>query len=189
MKKIAIDYIKKTPIPGLLIIERPTYPDDRGWFREALRINELEKVIGKKFYFKQWSHSISKPRVIRALHSEEQNKIIYPITGCVFSAYVDVRPESKTFGKIFTVVFKEPNQKAVFIPKGVANSICVLGKTPVHYLYLIDRYYHSKRIKGIAWNDPDLKIPWPIKNPIISERDKANPTMRALFPEKYKNNK
>ena len=184
-EKVA-ENIWETEIPGLLIIERPTYSDERGWFREPLRINELEKVTGIKFNFKQWSHSWSKPRVIRALHSEEQNKIVYPITGSAFSAYVDVRPESKTFAKVLTMTFSQPNRKVIYIPKGVANSMCILGVTNVHYLYLIDAYFDPKKIKGIAWDDPDLNIPWPIKNPIISQRDKENPTMREVFPDKFK---
>lgn len=177
--------IKNTSIPGLLIIKRPTYKDNRGYFREVLRLNELEEAAGIKFKFKQWSHSWSKPRVVRALHSEEQNKIVYPISGNVFSAYVDLRVKSKTFGKVVTMEFSEPNDKAVFIPSGVANSLCAIGKKPVHYMYLIDDYYDPKKIKGIAWNDPDLKIKWPIKNPVISERDKNNPTVAELFPEKF----
>lgn len=178
--------IIKTPIPGLLIIKKPTFKDNRGYFREVIRIRELEKVTRKKFNFKQWSHSWSKPRVIRALHAEEQNKIIYPISGHVFSVYVDVRLDSETFGKTYKIEFKEPNNKAVFIPKGVANSICVIGTRPVHYLYLIDEYYSKDRIKGIAWDDLDLAIDWPIKKPIISDRDKKNPKMRELFPKRYK---
>lgn len=178
--------VKKTSIPGLLIIERPTFADERGFFREVVRVNELEEATGEKFGFKQWSFSRSEPRVIRALHSEDQNKIGYPITGEVFSAYVDTRPDSKTFGKVLTLTFKEPNYKAVYIPSGVANSICVIGKKPVYYCYLIDEYYDPKKIKGIAWDDPDLNIDWPVKNPIISERDKNNSTMREAFPEKFK---
>ena len=79
--------------------------------------------------------------------------------------------------------FTEPNSKAVFVPKGIANSICVTSKTPVHYMYLIDEYYNQKKIKGIAWNDPDLNIKWPVKKPIISDRDKNNPKLRDIYPE------
>jgi dTDP-4-dehydrorhamnose 3,5-epimerase len=184
-KKEFSENIKKTSIPGLLTIERPTFPDQRGFFREVLRLNELEAAIGKKFKFKQWNYSKSLPRVIRAFHSEEQNKIIYPITGDMFAAIADLRPKSKTFGKVETFIFKEPNYKVLFIPAGVANSICVIGKKPVHYMYLIDDYYHPKKARGIAWNDPDLNVKWPVKNPIISDRDKNNPRLREIFPEKF----
>ncbi len=178
--------IRKTSIPGLLIIERPTYKDDRGFFREAVRFDELEKATGIKFNIKQWNHSLSQPRVIRALHAEGWNKLVYPATGEMFSALVDIRPNSKTFGKIETFTFKESEPKLLFIPKGVANSICVIGNKPVYYFYLVDKYYNGSDTTAITWDDPDLNIKWPVKNPIISERDKNNPTLREMFPDKFK---
>lgn len=179
------EHIKETSISGLLIIERPTFSDERGFFREVMRVNELERASGVKFNFKQWSFSKSLPGVIRAFHFEDQNKIGYPITGDVFSAYVDVRPKSPTFGEVETIIYKQPNNKAIYIPSGVANSICVMGSKPALYLYLIDEYYDPKKIKGIAWDDPDINVDWPLKNPIISERDRNNPTLREVFPEKF----
>lgn len=179
------DSIKKTSIPGLLIIERPTFPDDRGFFREAVRLNELEEASGIKFSPVQWNHSKSLPNVIRALHAENWNKLVYPITGKMYSAVVDIRPDSPTFGKVETFMFDENSHKALFIPKGLANSICVTGDKPVHYLYLVDAYYDGKDTTAVAWDDPDLNIKWPVKNPIISERDRHNPTLRELFPDKF----
>ncbi len=186
MKKIKSEYIKETSIPGLLIIEKPTFSDERGFFREVLRLNEIEQASGKKFNFKQWNFAKSIPGVIRAFHSEDKNKLVYPLTGESFSAYVDLRPKSKTFGKVHKVTFKEPNYKALLIPRGVANSICVTGNEPMYYVYLVDEYYDPKGAKGIAWDDPDINVDWPVKNPIISERDKNNPTLREAFPEKFK---
>lgn len=128
---------------------------------------------------------MSVPGVIRALHAENWNKIVYPITGKMFAAIVDIRPGSRTFGRVETFEFNEEIPKALFIPKGLANSICVVGEKPVHYLYLVDEYYDGKDTRAIAWDDPDLNIKWPVKNPIISERDMNNPTLRELFPEKF----
>lgn len=179
------EYIKKTSIPGLVVIERPTFKDERGFFREAFRLNELEEVTGIKFNIVQWDHSYSVPGVIRALHAENWNKLVYPLTGKMFSAVVDIRPESPTFGNVETFEFTEENPKALFIPKGLANSICVHGEEPVHYLYLVDSYYDGTDTRAVAWDDPDLNIKWPIKNPIISDRDKNNPRLRDLFPEKF----
>jgi len=179
--------IKKTSIPGLLVIERPTYKDKRGFFREAVRLNELEEIAGFEFNIKQWNHSKSKPKVIRALHAEGWNKLVYPVTGKMFAAIVDIRPDSKTFGKVETFTFDETRLRALFIPEGLANSICVVGTKPVHYFYLVDKYYDGSDTRAIAWNDPDLNIKWPIKDPIISERDKNNPTLREAFPEKFNN--
>ena len=179
--------IKKTSISGLLVIEKPTYKDERGFFREAVRLNELEEITGSKFEIKQWNHSKSKPKVIRALHAEGWNKLIYPVTGKMFAAIVDIRPDSKTFGKVETFTFGETRPRALFIPEGLANSICVVGTEPVHYFYLVDRYYDGSDTTAIAWDDPDLNIDWPVKDPIISERDKNNPTLREAFPEKFNN--
>ncbi len=179
------EYIKETSIPGLLVIEMPTFEDNRGFFRENVRLNALEKVNKFEFNVKQWNHAKSKPGVIRALHAENWNKLVYPATGKMFSALVDIRPDSPTFGKVETFSFDEKSHKALFIPKGVANSICVTGKKDVEYFYLVDEYYNGKDTTAIAWNDPDLAIDWPVKKPVISARDKSNPRLRDVFPDKF----
>lgn len=181
----ANEYIKKTSIEGLLVLERPTFSDDRGFFREVFHKNELEAITGTNFETLQMNHALSKKGVIRGLHAEKWNKIAYPLTGKMFAAIVDIRPESETFGKyeIFTIDSQE--RKALFIPIGLANSICVLGEEDVNYIYLVDAYYDGSDTRAIAWDDPDLNIAWPIENPIISERDKNNPTLREMFPEKF----
>ncbi|MEK7550871.1 MAG: dTDP-4-dehydrorhamnose 3,5-epimerase family protein [Patescibacteria group bacterium] len=181
-----IKIIQETSIAGLLIIERPTFADDRGFFREVFRLNELEEFTGEKFNIVQANHSCSLPRVIRGLHAENWNKLVYRVTGKMFVALVDIRPESKTFGEYLTFTFDEDSRKALFIPKGLANSICVIGDSPVHYFYLVDAYYDGKDTRAIAWDDPDLNIKWPLKDPIISDRDRNNPKLRDLFPEKFK---
>lgn len=178
--------IKTTSIPGLLIIERPTFSDMRGFFRETLRLDELRDFIGWDFQPKQWNHSHSMPGVIRGLHAENWNKVIYPITGKMVSYYVDIRPDSETFSKVEKIEFDEKEPKAVFIQKGVANSICVTGESPVHYLYLVDSYYTGEDTTAVDLNDPDLNIDWPVEKPVISERDKNNPRLRDLFPHKFK---
>jgi len=179
--------IEKTEIPGLLVIKRPIFKDERGYFKEIVRNVHLTKERGgKEFEFRQWSHAVSLPGVIRGLHTENWNKIVYPVTGKMFSAFVDTRPESESFGKVVTMNFSPEDQKAIFIPKGVANSVCVNGKETVHYLYVVDDYYDSSDTTAIAWDDPDIGINWPVKNPIVSDRDKNNPRLRDLYPEKYK---
>lgn len=177
-------HIKETVISGLFILERPTFADDRGFFREVFHLDELESVISQEFRPVQWNHSKSLPKVIRALHVENWNKLVYPVTGQMFAALADTRPDSPTFKKVFTFRFDD-DRKALFIPKGVANSICVVGNEPVNYLYLVDAYYDGSDTSAVAWDDPDLNISWPINDPIISERDRNNPRLRDLFPEKF----
>lgn len=183
MNKIQVN---KTTIEGLYLIESETFADDRGFFREVFHLNDIENAIGGKFEIKQMNHSRSNPGVLRALHAENWNKLVYPVCGKMFSAIVDVRPESKTFGKIETFDFEDKSKKALFISKGLANSICANGNNPVDYIYLVDSYYDGTDTKAVAWDDPDLDIKWPIDNPILSERDRNNPTLRKMFPEKFR---
>lgn len=179
-------YIKKTSIDGLLILERPTFSDERGFFREVFHLDELEEVLGHDFHPVQWNHSKSMPSVIRAIHAENWNKLVYPITGQMFAAIVDIRPESPTFAKSETFNFDDDHRFAVFLSQGLANSICAMGTEPVNYLYLVDAYYTGSDTRAIAYDDPDLAINWPVKNPTVSERDKNNPRLRDLFPAKFK---
>src|SRR3989344_8159450 len=130
--------VKKTAIDGLLIIEMPTHEDERGFFREVLHLNELNEALGFEFKPVQMNHSRSLPNVLRALHAENWNKLIYPVTGKVFTAIADIRPDSETFSKVETFTFDGQDRKALFVPKGLANSICVAGSEPVDYMYLVD---------------------------------------------------
>jgi len=180
------DFVKTTSIPGLLILERPTFTDDRGFFREIFHIDEIEKTLNISFRGVQMNHAYSKPSVLRGIHAENWNKIIYPVNGQVFVAIVDIRADSPTFGKTETFTIDDKKRISIFVSKGLANSYCILGEKAVDYIYLVDAYYDGSDTRAIAWDDPDLAIEWPIKDPIISERDKNNPTLRDLFPEKFK---
>lgn len=179
-------FIKQTSIKGLLILERPVLPDERGFFREIFHLDELEEATGIKFEPVQMNHSHSKTRVIRGVHAERWNKVVYPVSGEAFIAIVDIRPESPTFAKVETFNVGDGNRIGLFIPNGLANSFCVTGDKDLDYIYLVDAYYDGSDTKAITWDDPDININWPVKNPIISDRDKNNPRLRDLFPEKFK---
>lgn len=178
-------FIKTTSISGLFLLEHPTYSDNRGFFREVYRMNELNPVLGFEFKPLQMNHSLSQPGVIRAIHAENWNKLVYPVTGKMFAAVADIRPNSPTFARVETFTFDDTHRYGLFVSKGLANSICAV-QGEVNYIYLVDAYYDGKDVRAIAWNDPDLNIPWPVKNPIISDRDRNNPKLRDLFPEKFK---
>ncbi len=179
------DFVKKTSIEGLLILERPAIEDERGFFKEIFHLDELEEALGHEFKPVQANHSRSLPKVLRGLHAENWNKLVYPMSGSVFVAIADIRTSSETFGKVETFTIDDANRHALFIPQGLANSFCVLEGT-VNYLYLVDAYWNGSDTRAIVWNDPDLAINWPIKDPILSDRDKNNPTLRELFPKKFK---
>ena len=180
------DFIKQTNFKDLLKLEKPTFEDDRGFFREVFHLDELNQALGFEFKPLQWNHSRSKPKVLRGIHAENWNKLIYPISGEAFAVVVDIREDSETFGKYETFIFDDSEHYGLFIPKGFANSFCVTGEIDLDYLYLVDAYYDGSDTTAIAWDDPDLKIKWPINDPIISERDRNNPKLRDLFPEKFK---
>lgn len=182
---MADQFVKTTSISGLIILERPIYSDERGFFKEIFHLDELEKALGYEFKPVQANHSQSLKGVLRGLHAENWNKLVYPLTGKVFVAIADIRVDSPTFGKVVTFTIDDSNRFAIFIPKGLANSFCVIDGV-VNYLYLVDAYYDGTDTRAIAYNDPDLKIEWPIDDPLISDRDKNNPTLRELFPEKFK---
>ena len=180
----AMKYIENTKIEGLLIINRPIFQDERGFFREVGRIQDISEILGKPFEPVQMNHSRSYPNVIRGLHAENWNKLVYPVTGAIFAAFVDVRPDSNTFKKLLTFTISDKNRQAIFISKGIANSICAIPNAknnPVDYVYLVDAYYDGTDTTAIAWDDPELAIDWPVKNPILSEKDKHNPLLEKIF--------
>lgn len=179
------EFIQKTSIEGLLVLKRPIHKDDRGFFREIFHLDEIEQVLNIQFKGIQMNHAFSLPKVLRGIHAENWNKIIYPINGQVFVAIVDIRIDSLTFGKFETFHINDENRIALFVSKGLANAYCVIGEKTVDYIYLVDAYYDGTDTRAIAWDDPDLAIKWPIGNPIISDRDQNNPNLRDLFPEKF----
>ncbi len=180
------EFVVKTAIDGLLVLKRPKHEDERGFFREIFHIDEIEKTLGIEFKGAQMNHAHSKPSVLRGIHAESWNKIICPINGEVFVAIVDIRVDSPTFAKVESFTINDQNRIALFVSKGLANSYCVTSEIPVDYIYLVDAYYNGSDTRAIAFDDLDLNINWPIKNPIISARDQNNPRLRDLFPEKFK---
>ena len=133
--------IERTALPGLLILKRPVHTDDRGFFHEIFQLKELEAATGTPFRIVQANHSRSLPRVIRAMHAENWNKIVYPVCGKIFSAVADIRPDSPTFGKVATFTFVGDGSTALYVPKGFANSVCCIGNSPADYVYFVDAYY------------------------------------------------
>jgi dTDP-4-dehydrorhamnose 3,5-epimerase len=169
--------IKKTKFKDLLIIENQKYVDTRGEFRELI----IEKEIKIKFPFNVIS--ISKKNVIRGLHfqvNKPQGKFISVLKGEILDVAVDLRKNSKTFGKHYKILLSEKNCKSIFIPGGFAHGFSCLGKQNI-VVYSCTNYRNPSGEKGILWNDKTLKINWKIKRPIISEKDKNNPRFKDYF--------
>ena len=172
--------IIKTKFEGLLIIKRPTYYDNRGFLRELFE----QKKFKKKFIFDYFSSS--KKNVIRGLHLQyrkPQVKIISVISGRIFDIVLDCRKNSKTFGKYYTMNISSKDNVSLYIPEGFAHGFCSLtDNTILHYR---NSNYRDKKYEiGILWKDRDLNIKWPVKNPLISLRDKKNITFSKFLDSK-----
>jgi dTDP-4-dehydrorhamnose 3,5-epimerase len=160
--------IIKTKFKGLFLCNKETYTDSRGYFRELF----IESIIKKKFLFDVMS--CSKKRVLRGLHFQTvnpQGKYISVLRGKVFDVVVDLRKKSKTFGKYYSTILSEKSNISLFIPEGFAHGFCTLENNTI-MLYKCTNYRNEKTENGLIWDDKDLNIKWPIKNPIISKKDK-----------------
>ena len=162
--------IVKTKFKDLFIIKSKVYIDNRGFFREI----SLEKLIKKKLIFTVVSKS--KKNVLRGLHFQKkkpQGKYLSVLKGEIFDVALDCRPKSKTFGKHFSIYLSDKNSKSIFIPPGFAHGFLGIQKENI-VIYGCTNYRDKKSEMGILWNDPYLKIKWPIKKPILSNKDKNN---------------
>lgn len=178
--------MQTTAIPGLLIYERETFPDERGFFREVVELRDVEKILGKKISITQWNHSRSVPNVIRGFHSEPWEKIIYVSKGSALSVIVDLRIDSPAFGKTIKFTLNDQERKTLYLPQGVGNSFANIGDTDMEYMYMVTDYYAGKPTPAVAWDDPMLTKQfggWPIEKPIIGEKDVKNPTLKEKFAD------
>ena len=158
-----------TKIPGPLIIKTKIYNDKRGFLKETFRNNLFKNI---KFPFDIMSSS--KKKVLRGLHiqtDKSQAKIITVTHGKIFDVAVDLRKNSKTFGKYVSLIISENSDFSFYVPKGFAHGfLCLSKKCTVNYK--CSEYRHSKYEKTLSWNDPKINIKWPILNPILSKKDK-----------------
>lgn len=173
--------VKTTNIKGLLIVEGgQTFEDDRGFFREPFRRNEFTDALGYPWVHLQENHAYSKKDVLRGIHIAPWDKFIYCPFGEVMSIVVDVRPDSPTFKEVFKMQIGFSNKVKLFIPEGLGNSYVILSDEAV-YEYQVNKYYAAGAEKGIAWDDPDLNIEWPVENPLLSEKDKNNMSFKEYL--------
>jgi len=165
--------IIKTFIENLLVIEPQLFRDDRGFFYESYNKKKLDKKI--KIVFVQDNESRSNRGVVRGLHFKlppfEQAKLVRCVSGNILDVAVDLRTNSKTYGKSFSIELSSENNKQLFIPRGFAHGFQVLSETAI-VNYKVDNYYNSKSESGLIWNDKDLSIDWKLNiKPILSKKD------------------
>ena len=163
--------IISTKFSGLKVIQSKSYKDNRGLFKE-----DYKKKFFKNKNFIFGCTSSSKKNVVRGLHLQtkySQEKYVSVLKGAIFDVVVDLRKKSNTFGKHFKSILSDKNAKSIFIPAGFAHGFLALEKENIIY-YTCTNYRSARHEIGLLWNDKDLKIKWPIKNPVISKKDKKN---------------
>ena len=161
--------IKNVNINGLKIIKTKMFFDSRGFFKEVFRNN----LIKKNFKFDVMSSS--KKNVIRGLHiqtKKPQAKVITVVFGKIMDVAVDLRKNSKTFGKYYSLIISDKSEYSFYIPEGFAHGfLCLSDKCIVHYK--CSEYRHKESETTLHWRDQEVKIRWPINKPILSEKDKV----------------
>ena len=169
-------------IPDVILITPKVFEDPRGFFMETYKKEDFEKN-GVKGEFIQDNQSQSKYGVLRGLHFQRdpyaQAKIVRCVRGKIYDVAVDLRISSPTYGKYVGVILSESNKKQLYIPRGFAHGFMVLSEE-ADVIYKVDNVYAPKYEGGIIWNDPDININWPIKKPILSDKDKNWPTLKEL---------
>jgi len=173
--------VTETMLPGVLIIDPVVYGDSRGFFLETWRLDQY-RDIGIKDAFVQDNHSRSGKNVLRGMHlqkSKPQGKLVRVARGAVFDVAADINPDSPTFGKWVGVELNDENLRQLYVPPGYAHGFCVLSDV-ADFHYRCTTYYSRDDETGVRWNDPDINIDWPIKNPSLSEKDKVLPLLKEL---------
>ena len=163
--------ILSTKFLGVKVFQSKIYKDSRGLFKENYKKKNFKN---KNFIFGCMSKS--NKNVIRGLHLQTkfpQEKYVSVLKGAIIDVILDLRKNSNTFGKHFKIILSDNNGKSIFIPHGFAHGFLGLKKENIVY-YTCTNYRSRKHEVGLLWNDKDLKIKWPIKNPIISKKDKIN---------------
>jgi len=173
----------ETALPGVLIIEPKVFGDHRGFFLETFQL-ERYREAGIDLPFVQDNHSRSARGVLRGLHFQRtrpQGKLVSVSRGAVYDVAVDIDPASATSGQFVGVELNDDNHRQMWVPPGYAHGFCVLSEM-ADFQYKCTDFYVPADEGGLAWNDPDVGIPWPIEAPQLSAKDANNPRLRDLKP-------
>lgn len=169
-------------IEGLYIVEPKVFGDARGYFMETYHY-EAFKEAGLTMNFVQDNQSASRKGVLRGLHFQKthpQGKLVRVISGTVYDVAVDLRRDSKTYGRYYGVILSAENKKMFYVPEGFAHGFLVLSET-AEFTYKCTDFYHPEDEGGILWDDPDIGIEWPIDSEmeiVLSEKDSKSPTLK-----------
>ena len=167
--------VVKTKLHDCVIIEPKVFGDERGFFLETFQAERYAELAGITLPFVQDNHSRSSNAVLRGLHYQKtkpQGKLVRVVRGEVYDVAVDIRQGSRTFGQWEGVILSEENKRQFWVPPGFAHGFLVLSDT-ADFEYKCTDYYDPSDEGSVLWNDPDLDIPWPIANPVLSTKDES----------------
>ena len=169
-------------IPEVLLIEPVTHRDGRGFFLESYH-EERYRAAGIDVPFVQDNHSRSGRGTLRGLHWQAepypQAKLVRVLWGEIFDVAVDLRPDSPTFGRWVAATLTGENFLQMYVPVGFAHGFCVVSDI-ADVAYKCSGLHHRPSERGLRWNDPAIGIPWPVVDPILSDRDQRHPTLAEL---------
>ena len=173
---------KQTPIPGVIEITPQIFSDGRGFFMESFKESEFVRN-GINETFVQDNHSRSVKNVLRGLHFQNdpcaQGKLVRVVSGKAWDVAVDIRPDSPTYKKWHAVELSPDNMKMIYIPPYCAHGFVALTDD-VHLMYKCTKEYSPSHDSGIRWDDPDISIPWPVKDPLLSPKDLKLPVLKEI---------
>jgi dTDP-4-dehydrorhamnose 3,5-epimerase len=172
-----------TSLPGVLIIEPRVFRDERGFFLETYHAQRYRDA-GLDVTFVQDNHSRSTRGTLRGLHwqpERPQGKLVRTLVGEIYDVAVDIRPDSPTFGQWVGFTLSADNFRQAWIPPGFAHGFCVTSEI-AEVEYKCTDFYDPASERGLIWNDPEVGIDWPIRDPILSARDRQHPGLSALRP-------
>jgi dTDP-4-dehydrorhamnose 3,5-epimerase len=168
-----------TEIEGVVLIEPTVHGDERGFLLETFRDSEMQS-LGIEVDFVQDNQSRSDARVLRGIHMQRgQAKLVRCPRGRIFDVAVDLRPDSPTYKRWEGYELDDVDHRQLFIPTGFGHGFCVLSET-ADVLYRLSSYYDPDLERGVAWDDPEIAVRWPISDPILSERDRNAPSLADL---------
>lgn len=175
--------VSATALAGVVLLEPVSYCDARGWFREAWHSDRYRQAgVPGPFVQDNLSHSVH--GVLRGLHTQQpgsQGKLVSVVAGAVFDVAVDIRANSPAFGNWVGMELSADNGRQLYIPEGFAHGFVVLSDAAT-FLYKCTRYYDPASELCVMWNDPDIGIEWPIREPFVSPKDAAGVPLRSLLP-------
>jgi dTDP-4-dehydrorhamnose 3,5-epimerase len=178
--------VEETPLKDCFLVKPKIFEDHRGIFLETYHRERFAELTGIDTEFVQDNQSGSTFGVLRGLHYQTgdsaQTKLVRVIYGKVLDVVVDLRPDSPTFKKSYSVILDDQNLNQLYIPKGFAHGFLTLSERSV-FAYKCDNYYKPGSEAGIIFNDPDLDIDWdfPLKEMILSDKDRKLPTLKESF--------